>query len=127
MKLLGLLSLVFFIGAAQASFNEYECDFRTRDGRFVNLDIERAFGSSSQRSAIMSVSLNGRVEVHNFLVFGRSDFNGPIFSGPDFHLEIDLWPDRRPQHGRYYRAHFRTWSLGDTSNVYTANCRFSDI
>lgn len=132
MKMLGKMAIVLGLISAssvQANINDFECEFNTDAGQMVELEVERPFGSTSMRDATMTVSSNDEFEVFNYYVNTRytRSFNRLRFSGANFDLEVNLWPDQKPQWGRTYRSEFRSWDLEDGRNYYNVSCRYTGL
>ena len=127
MKLLGLLFVFISFSAAQASFNEFECEFETEEGKEVTIEVEKPFGGSSSRSARMTVTSENQVDVHNFFVTARFPrYSDRIeYFGGNFNLTIDLWPDRAPRWGRTYRSDFHSWILDEGRFYHNIDCRYT--
>lgn len=127
MKTLGLL-LLFAAQSAQAVFNEFECDFSTRDGLRVRLEVQQTYRSSSSTGARMRISGGDGDQNLDFNVTRRMRGARRIeYWGADFRLEVDLWPDEVPRRGREYTSRLETWSVDPSRNVYTIRCDYAGV
>lgn len=111
-----------------ASFNDFECDFRTQDNNSVSVEIERSFGGSQSRMNLRIDSDNNQEE-YSYLVFARFNrsFNEIEFLGSGNRLEIDLWPDQVPRWGRRYRARFSSMDLENNRYFRNIDCTYTRI
>ncbi len=132
MKMLGKMAIVLGLimaSSVQANINDFECEFVTDADKKVEVVIERPFGGSTMRDATMSVSSEEDFAVYNYYVSARfrRSFNRLKFSGANFDLEVNLWPDQRPRWGRTYRSEFRSWDLDEGRNYYNVSCRYTGL
>jgi hypothetical protein len=125
MKSLIILTLVSSF--AMAAFNDFECDFRTRSGKAVSVEVESSFGSSISRRLNMSVVDNGTITQKIYWTTARYNraFNEIEYYGAGTRLRIDMWPDQRPVWGRSYRAEFTSWDLEDSTSYFNTRCRYT--
>ena len=127
MKTLGLL-LLFASLSAQAAFNEFECDFSTREGVRVRLEVKQAYRSSSFTRAKIRIFGGDGDQNLDFNVSRRMRGARRIeYWGADFRLEVDLWPDEIPRRGREYTSRLETWSVDPSRNVYTIDCDYAGV
>jgi hypothetical protein len=110
-----------------ASWNEVECRGKIQN-KEVEIEIEQAFpqGSAFKRSTV-TVTENGSQKTSNSYVttrylpnFGRVEY----FSG-GLRLEVNFWPDYRPQWGMSYRASAQHTHLG--TGYAPLSCRFPNV
>ena len=106
------VALIFILTVFSLSafaFPETECDGRLGNRR-VTVSVERGFPNSNWRRVDVAVEENGQVQrdTFNASVYSPPRFNRVRMSARNFNLEIDFWPDQRPQWGRTYRGHVAT-------------------
>tara|TARA_B100001971_G_C18268036_1_gene596482 strand:+ start:52395 stop:52787 length:393 start_codon:yes stop_codon:yes gene_type:complete len=113
---------------ANAAFNDFECEFTTRDQKSVELNVESQFGGG-MRTVNMSVRDDDGTDTFRYYVSTRYDrsFKKIEYFGGGIRLEIDLWPDTNPRYGRTYRAQYSSWDLGSNSNYFNILCRYTRI
>ncbi|MES2529019.1 MAG: hypothetical protein V4598_18175 [Bdellovibrionota bacterium] len=125
MKLIlaALISLVSV--SAFAAFTEVECTGRNGEKNVLAV-VEEGFGPGSFRRAAVKVSDTAGGEVRNYNVMSRGAFGSRVrYEGAGFDLEVDFWPDNRPQWARTYRGNF---SSNDLNIPFTMMwCRFPNI
>lgn len=124
MKLV-LLSLCLGLStSAFAVFNEIECNGHLNQKK-VTLEVERPFPSGSLwRKSTLTIEENGAIKTFDYDMTMRNN-QGPSrvrYESRGFNLQVDLWPDQRPQSGRPYRGVLFAFELnGQLSNL---NCIF---
>lgn len=118
-----LISLVSM--SAFAAFSEVECTGRNGEKNILAV-VEQGFGPGSFRRAAVRVTQPAGGEVRNYNVMSRGAFGSRVrYEGAGFDLEVDFWPDNRPQWARTYRGNF---SSTDLSIPFTMMwCRFPNI
>ncbi len=125
MKLI-LLTLGFALSfSALAGFSEVECN--GRDGvNDITAAVEEGFPPQSFRRAYVRLQTPTGGQVRNFTVMSRGAFGNRVrYEGGGFQLEVDFWPDVRPQWARTYRG---TFSSTDMNIPFTMLwCRFPNI
>lgn len=124
MKLI-LLTLGFVMSfSAFAAFSEVECSGRDGVNNIVAA-VEEGFQQSFRRAYVRQETPTGG-QVRNFTVMSRGAFGNRVrYEGAGFQLEVDFWPDVRPQWARTYRG---TFSSSDMSIPFTMLwCRFPNI
>jgi hypothetical protein len=69
--------------------------------------------------------VNGDERGFNYFVTSRgsNSFNRVTYFGSGLFLEIDLWPDNRPQWGRNYRSTLRATDI-QNPEIQNVNCTF---
>ena len=120
-----ILLLVFTLSTfAFAGFNDFECEFNTRSGGSVMVEVEQSFGGGSSRINVITDS-----DRRDYWVSRRYNrgLNEIEFFGGGIRLEIDLWPDTVPRWGRTYRADFNSWDIDNNVSYYNINCRYTRI
>ena len=124
MKLL-LASLLSLFSISAFALTEVECSGRSGQASIV-LAVEEGFPSQSLRRAYVRAESPVGGQVRNFTVMGRGAFGNRVrFEAPGFDLEVDFWPDMRPQWARTYRGNF---SSNEMNIPFTMMwCRFPNI
>jgi hypothetical protein len=114
-----IMALVSF--SASAAFTEVECTGQANTG-IVNVSVDEGFPPGSFRRATVSCTNENRA----FFVSSRGSFGNRVrYEGAGLQLEVDFWPDTRPQWGRTYRA---TFDSSDMNIPFTQMwCRFPNI
>lgn len=125
MKIPALLVFILTLASARASFNEFECEFRTREGSAVVIEVERALGRSAYRDVVMTVSEDRGFKSYYYRVSPSYVFNDVRYWGDGFELNIDLWPDRDPWYGRSYQSRLINWDISRSGNQYNIQCRYT--
>lgn len=124
MKLI-LAALMFMLSlSALAAFSEVECS--GRDGmNTISVGVEGGFPQSFRRAYVRQETPTGN-EVTNFNVLSRGSFGNRVrYEGAGFQLEVDFWPDVRPQWARTYRG---TFSVQNMNIPFTMLwCRYPNI
>ena len=118
------MPLILFISTANAGINDFECEFRTSEGKWADIEIERSFRTGNRTTANLIVD---RGTPERFSVARRNNGHaGRVeYWGMNFDLKIDLWPDYAPRFGRRYRANFRSFAVEGTRNYYyDVECRY---
>ncbi|MCO4753337.1 MAG: hypothetical protein KC478_02590 [Bacteriovoracaceae bacterium] len=124
MKMLRILPLILLISQAHAGINDFECEFRTSEGKWADIEIERSFRPGNRTTAKLIVD---RGVPESFLVAKKHNrHSGRLeYWGMNFDLKIDLWPDQSPRYGRRYRANFRSFAVeGSRNYYYYVDCRY---
>lgn len=129
MKLLSFIAAAIFSVSAYA-INDFVCQFETREGTGVTIEVERAIGNPrAGRRVEMSVQRDDNVQVYNYFATPRFDraFKRITFQSAGMDLEINTWPDTWPRWGFDYRSNIRTWDIDEGVNYYQLNCRYVGI
>jgi len=126
MKSLVLTFIMILSSSAFASFNEVECEVSTATSSLF-LEVEQPFPTSSvfKRATLTSTDTSGVETNFNYTLTTRGSrgFNRLTYSGAGLNLEVDLWPDQRPQWGRNYRSTLRATDIGN-NEIQNVNCTF---
>lgn len=124
MKLIFTIGLMMLSLSSFAFRNEVECDGWT-GSKTIRIEVERAFPENAYFTrAEMTVTEAGGREHHDYNVTRRNfGFNKMEYHTAGFRLEVDYWPDQRPQWGRNYRGELLSSALGN-QYVRSLNCRF---
>lgn len=125
MKTSMALLLCLLSSSVFAFVNEVECT-GTYGTKEIDLLVEQPFPSSSVfKRAVMTVSDNGVESEFNYTLTSRfsSGFNTVTYTGGSLRLEVNIWPDNRPQWGKRYRS---TLNSSDVTNATISNlyCNF---
>jgi hypothetical protein len=125
MKLILATLISLFSMSSFAAFTEVECSGRNGQKNILTA-VEQGFGPGSFRRADVRVSDTQGSEVRNYSVLSRGAFGSRVrYEGAGFDLEVDFWPDNRPQWARTYRGNF---SSSDLNVPFTLMwCRFPNI
>lgn len=114
-----LFALVSF--SSFAAWTEVECSGQTSTGNF-QVAIDEGFGPGSLRHARVYAPNNTR----DYTVMGRGAFGNRVrYEAAGFDLEVDFWPDVRPQWGRTYRGNFTSTDMQIPYSMMW--CRFPNI
>lgn len=117
--------LAFVSTSAFASFNDFECNFQGDNGERIVVEIERSHSPGMKRINV-TVTGNGSVDQFNYFASARLDnMNRIEYFGGGLDLEIDLWPDHRPQYGRNYRSEFRSFDVNNGRTFYNIYCQYT--
>ncbi len=124
MKLI-LAMIISVTSVAAFGFSEVECTGRNGQKNVMTV-VEQGFGPGSFRRASVRVSEAGAGETRNFNVMSRGTFGNRVrYEGAGFDLEVDFWPDNRPQWARTYRGNFTSLDLNVPFTMMW--CRFPNI
>lgn len=122
MKIFVLLSLLLSSLPSFAYMSEVECVFRSRDTSIM-MEVERPFpqGSMTKDARVEIISPRDR-RFYNFSVmtYITRGLSKVRYNGGGYELEVDFWPDQRPQWGRTYRGRL----MGHPAGHVGMNCRF---
>jgi hypothetical protein len=129
MKKLILLTIVsLFSHLSFAYMNDIECESRFTDQNYdFRINVVRPMSPGPWRQTEVQTFLNGhlvRTDFFNLTFFNNQGFNNLRFWGQGVDLQIDLWPDRVPQFGRYYSARFSNVSILSNKPFTSIDCRF---
>jgi hypothetical protein len=129
MKLSIIPCLLFLSLSSFAGWNEVECD--GHDGlQTFKLEVELPFPSGTfYRNATLTIQENGRPDIiHEQTVAPRfnTGFNKIEYWSSDLWVEVDFWPDRRPQWGRTYFGAIKSLHLGN-KYIQGLNCTFPHV
>lgn len=124
MKTLSLL-IALFSTTAFASFNDFECNFQGQNGEQIKVEVERSYSPGMKRINLTQTT-DQSVDRFTYFTSARIDnMNRIQYWGGGIDLEIDLWPDHRPQYGRFYRSEFRSMDINDGRAFYNIYCQFT--
>jgi hypothetical protein len=124
MKAFLLSLIVLFSTSAFSAFSEIECS-GSQNGKDVRLIVEEAFPQGSTfRKGDLFIQENGSEQrySHYFTVRQFGPSYQRVYTDARARLEVDLWPDNRPQWGRTYQSTLDARALGRSMKV---RCRFS--
>lgn len=118
-------SLLSLLSGSAFALTEVECS--GRDGqKTVLAAVEEGFGPGSFRRAAVRVTDASGGEVRNYNVMARGSFGNRVrYEGAGFDLEVDFWPDTRPQWARTYRGNFTSTEFNIPFTMMW--CRFPNI
>ena len=124
MKLV-LASLLSLLSMAAFARTEVECSGRINASQVI-LAVEEGFGPGFRRAVVKVSHSTGAEELRTYSVYGRGAFGNRIrYEAAGFDLEVDFWPDQRPQWARTYRGNF---SSNEMNIPFTMMwCRFPNI
>lgn len=129
MKSVVLTFILVISSNAFASFNEVECEVKTATSELF-LEVEQPFPANSvfKRATLTSTDANGVDTSFNYTLTtrGARGFNTLTYSGAGLNLEVNLWPDQRPQWGRIYRSTLRATEVGN-SEIRNVDCTFPNV
>ena len=124
MKLL-LATLLSVFSLSAFALSEVECSGQLGQAT-VLLGVEEGFPSGSFRRSFVRVQSPSGIEVRNFSVMARGSFGNRVrYEAPGFDLEVDFWPDARPQWARTYRGNFSSSQMNIPFMMMW--CRFPNI
>lgn len=124
MKLL-LATLLSVLSLSAFALTEVECSGRSGQASIV-LGVEEGFPSGSFRRAFVRAQSPAGGEMKNFTVMARGSFGNRVrYEAPGFDLEVDFWPDVRPQWARTYRGNFSSTPMNIPFTMMW--CRFPNI
>lgn len=110
--------------SAFAALSEVECSGRDGANNIVAA-VEQGFQQSFRRAYVRQDSPTGG-QVRNFSVISRGAFGNRVrYEGAGFELEVDFWPDVRPQWARTYRGTFTSSEMNIPFTMLW--CRFPNI
>jgi hypothetical protein len=119
-----ILSFVLSFSAF-AAFTEVECSGRDGVNNIVAA-VEQGFPHQTIRRAYVRQEGPTGGQVRNFTVMSRGAFGNRVrYEGAGFQLEVDFWPDVRPQWARTYRGTFNSPDLNIPFSMVW--CRFPNI
>ena len=124
MKLL-LITMIIFSKTLFASINDFECKLSGSQGEEILVEVERSF-NSSYRQINLNVFKQGQQNNYRYMTTARFDrvMNQIEFFGGGIDLRIDLWPDFRPQWGRFYLSELISFDLDNGRPFYNIHCQF---
>ena len=124
MKIVGLL-FAFFSASTFAMINDFECNFEGQNGENVKVEVERSLGQGFKR-VNLSVESENEEDIYDYYTTAQIDnMNRIQYWGGGMELEIDLWPNRRPQYGRIYRSLFSSLDLNNGHRFYNIYCQYT--
>lgn len=106
------------------AFTEVECEGILAD-KTIQFEVERPFPQGSYfKDARLEITQEGRTNWYSYQMttYVSPGFNRVRYQAPGAELEVDFWPDQRPQWGRIYRGELRTRELNH--QMARLNCRF---
>jgi hypothetical protein len=128
MKMIFTMLIMMSSVSSYAVWNELECDVQV-DGKSIRVEVEESFprGSYFKRAQLV-VTENDVEETFDYTVSSRrsNGFNQIRYIGAGLDLEVDFWPDQRPQWGRTYRGTLRS-AVFDNQSIQGLSCRFPNI
>lgn len=120
-----LVTLLSLFSLSAFARTEVECSGRTGASQVV-LAVEEGFGPGFRRAIAKVTHSTGAEELRTYSVYGRGAFGNRIrYEGAGFDLEVDFWPDQRPQWARTYRGNFSTTELNIPFTMVW--CRFPNV
>ncbi len=121
MKLILASLLIVMSFSVFASLSEVECTGQAHDQPLF-VQVDEGFPSGSFRRAMAQIDNFTRY----FTVMSRGAFGNRVrYEGANFQLEVDFWPDQRPQWARTYRGTFASSEMNvPFTQVW---CRFPNI
>ncbi len=124
MKLILVALVLVMSSSVFAAFSEVECSGQDGLNNIV-ASVEEGFQQSFRRAYVRHETPTGG-EVRNFTVMSRGAFGNRVrFEGAGFQLEVDFWPDVRPQWARTYRGTFASSEMNIPFTMLW--CRFPNI
>ncbi len=122
MKIFLILALAIMSLSASAAFLEVECTGQV-NGDTLNVGVDEGFGPNSFRRAQV---YRTNAENRQYSVIARGSFGNRVrYEGAGFDLEVDFWPDVRPQWARTYRGNFTSTDMNVPFTMLW--CRFPNI
>lgn len=120
-----LASLLVVVSFSVSAFSEVECT--GRDGANSLLAaVEEGFPQQTIRRAFVRLETPNGGQVRHFNVMSRGAFGNRVrYEGSGFQLEVDFWPDQRPQWARTYRGTFSSTEINLPFTMVW--CRFPNI
>ncbi len=110
--------------SAFAAFTEVECHGRAGTKR-IEVEVEEGFGPGFRRAEATATE-SGVQSRQDFTVMARGAFGNRIrYEAPGFDLEVDFWPDVRPQWAKTYRGNFSSTEM-DVPYTFVW-CRFPNM
>lgn len=108
-----------------AAWNEAECSKRVGT-KTIQVEIEESLGSHF-KDARLIIMENGSKETFDYTVTTRvSGFGEVEYSAPGFTLNVNFWPDQRPQWGMTYNGVLHSAEL-ESQYIQGFRCRFPNI
>lgn len=102
-----ILSLALLGSVTAQAFTEVECSGRNGADN-IQVVVDSGFGPNSWRNATVVVRNAEGGQNHRFSVLARGGFGNRVnYQAAGFDLEVDFWPDARPQWARTYRGTFQ--------------------
>lgn len=121
MKLILLTIVALMSFSAAAAFIEVECTGQVAGGT-LNVGVDEGFQGSFRRAQVYLTNAENR----QFTVIARGAFGNRVrYEGAGFDLEVDFWPDVRPQWARTYRGTFTSTDMNIPFTMLW--CRFPNI
>lgn len=122
MKKLMSISLSLISLNAFSFTREFRCDFADQNGNAVTVEAVRDFPGSVFRT----LELRTDEEFFRYNAQTRTvrGFNTLEYWAGSTRLEIDLFPDRVPQWGRWYRSTFTSPDLNEGHRFRDIECQF---
>lgn len=125
MKFIVIALAATLCSSAFAMWTEVECSGQSSAGA-VNLAVEEGFGPGSLRNAAVQLKTAEGGETKRFTVMSRGAFGNRVrYEAAGFDLEVDFWPDARPQWARTYRGNFTATDMNIPFTMLW--CRFPNI
>ena len=118
-----ILLVTFLISIPSfASFNEVECQYRDPRQTII-MEVQEPFPRDAMtKDAVVEVMTQSNRRRFNFQVmtYITRGISRVRYAGGNYELEVDFWPDQRPQWGRTYRGRLQ----GNGTGSVFMNCRF---
>lgn len=107
--------------SVSAAFIEVECTGRVGSDT-LNVGVDEGFGGGFRRAQVYRTNADNR----QYQVMSRGAFGNRVrYEGAGFELEVDFWPDVRPQWARTYRGNFTSTDMAIPFTMMW--CRFPNI
>lgn len=120
-----IMMLALTSTSAFASINDFECNFQAQNDTNVLIEVERSYNPGMKRINL-TVTADGTINRFNYYTPARrNNMNRIEYFGAGMNLEIDLWPDNRPQYGRFYTSEFRSYDVDNGTRFYNINCQYT--
>lgn len=121
MKFILVVLMALVSVSASAAFIEVECTGRSGTDT-LNVSVDEGFGGGFRRAQVYRTNAENR----QYQVMSRGAFGNRVrYEGAGFELEVDFWPDVRPQWARTYRGNFTSTDLQIPFTMMW--CRFPNI
>lgn len=125
MKVIMFIMALMFSFSALAYFNEVECEITIRN-QHVKVEIERPFPANAfTKEARLYVTEDGHERLYHtrVMTYRSRGFNDVRYEGTELQLEVNFWPDQRPQQWRTYKGRLISFYLGN-SYIHDLDCKF---
>jgi hypothetical protein len=125
MKLIMLMTTLMFSFSALAYLNEVECEKVSRHQQ-VRVEIERPFPANSMtKEAKLYITQDGYERLYHsrVMTYRSRGFSDVRYEGGGLQLEVNFWPDQRPQQWRTYKGRLISFHLGNRY-LHDLDCKF---